>query len=174
MQSGAEAGTLGSNPVSVTCGMTITVTDAIAFETLTLDSTDPIIKTICSGDGLTIKNAGRGSMDRGLTLDCQDMRLLRRRIRSIVDERTRDRQCRTRHHLQGKKRRQQLRRLDRSRLCGRHLPSSRVRHATWRDRLVRQWDNLSEGKPAVRTRGVPDHDGRSVLAERAGQMLARA
>jgi hypothetical protein len=67
----AEAGLLGTTPISVKCDTTITVTDAIAFLTLTLDSTDPIFSTVCTGDGITIKNQGKDSEGRGLTLDCQ-------------------------------------------------------------------------------------------------------
>jgi hypothetical protein len=67
----ADAGSLDGSPITVACGTTITVTDAIAFQTLTLDSTDPILSAVCPKNGLTIKNTGASAIDRGLTLDCQ-------------------------------------------------------------------------------------------------------
>jgi hypothetical protein len=71
----AGAGMLGDTPITVDCGTTIAVTDANAFQTLTLDASDPILSTVCKGDGITIKNQAGGKTNRGLTLDCQGNQL---------------------------------------------------------------------------------------------------
>jgi hypothetical protein len=66
----ASAGSIGSTPITVRCGSTVIVNNDNAFETLTLDSSDPILSTVCRGDGITIKNQGAGHNDRGFTVDC--------------------------------------------------------------------------------------------------------
>ncbi len=67
----AGAGTIGGTPITVTCDTTITVTDANSFQTLTLDGTDPILSSVCPKNGITIKNQGKGHINRGFFLDCQ-------------------------------------------------------------------------------------------------------
>jgi hypothetical protein len=65
-----NAGSIDGTPITVRCGTTVTVNDNNAFGTLTLDASDPILSTVCQGDGLTIKNQGAGHNDRGFTVDC--------------------------------------------------------------------------------------------------------
>ncbi len=67
----ADAGSIDSTPITVACNTTITVTDTMAFQTLTLDSTDPILSTVCDKGGIAIKNTGSNAINRGFTLDCQ-------------------------------------------------------------------------------------------------------
>jgi len=66
----ASAGSIGGTPITVSCGTTVKVDDNNAFQTLTLDSTDPILSTTCAIDGITIKNLGPGRNDRGFLVDC--------------------------------------------------------------------------------------------------------
>src|SRR5262245_720781 len=67
----AGAGDLGGTPLAVDCGTVVTVTDDNAFSTLTLEPSDPIFSKVCANDGITVRNQGKGAIDRGLALDCQ-------------------------------------------------------------------------------------------------------